>query len=99
MTLAVAAPYNKIHPSIRHVSSPKKRLTAAMAETSELIHLLRQQIANQESRHQQQMELMQKQVEALVTEMGNRATTGTTAPAAATPRFAPFDSTSELWAD
>ena len=40
-----------------------------MTETAQLIQLLQQQIANQESRHQQQMELMQTQVQALVTQV------------------------------
>lgn len=71
-----------------------------MTETTQLIQLLQQQIASQESRHQQQMELMQQQVQALVTQAGKTMAPVTQPPAAAaTPSFTPFDSTSELWAD
>lgn len=68
-----------------------------MSETTQVNALLRQQIASQESRHQQQMELMQQQVQAVVAQVGRGSSPAMTQPVAAMPSFVSFDSISELW--
>ncbi|WP_435330954.1 hypothetical protein, partial [Klebsiella pneumoniae] len=66
---------------------------------------MKQLIESLESRHQQQMEdnkkqreLLQSQLQAMATQ-GDKGTPVTATHTTATPSFAPFDSTSDLWAD
>ena len=85
-----------------------------MAEFTQLIQLLQQQIAAQQKQmevqqqhhqeaQQQQMEEGRKQMEALITAFTSRADKREqptlTSPSIAIPNFDPFDTTTELWTD